>query len=207
MATSSAATTAENSIDRSVNPLEDTSSSFYLHHSENHSSVIFTPKLTSSNFPWRRSFQLAVSIINKLRFLDGTTSKPSPTDPLYFPWIWDKLHQRFSQSDESRICHLRIKFTRSKGGVGNSGNFSKVASVQQISNVASSSNLKQAPVIISSSKITSHLQLFKEQVQRLMNLLSDQHVNQNPAPISDSQINTAGDDSASNINNTSVYAI
>ncbi|XP_043806034.1 uncharacterized protein LOC110631249 isoform X5 [Manihot esculenta] len=171
MATSSAATTAENSIDRSVNPLEDTSSSFYLHHSENHSSVIFTPKLTSSNFPWRRSFQLAVSIINKLRFLDGTTSKPSPTDPLYFPWIWDKLHQRFSQSDESRICHLRIKFTRSKGGVGNSGNFSK------------------------------------EQVQRLMNLLSDQHVNQNPAPISDSQINTAGDDSASNINNTSVYAI
>ena len=46
-----------------LSPLEDPASPYYLHHSENHSSVIVTPVLTSINFAsWKRSFLLVVSI-------------------------------------------------------------------------------------------------------------------------------------------------
>lgn len=76
------------SMKHSWNPREDASSPYFLHHSENHNSVIVTPKLTSSNFPsWKWSFLLVVSIKNKQGFLDWTIPKPSPEDFLYLPWI------------------------------------------------------------------------------------------------------------------------
>lgn len=122
-----------------LNPIEDPSSPYYLHHSENHSSVIVTPELTSTDFTsWKRSFLLVVSIRNKQGFLDVSIAKPDPEGPLYLPWIrcnnlivawllcsispsiastvfymedahliWNTLLQRFSQCDESRICHLQ----------------------------------------------------------------------------------------------------
>ncbi|KAJ9183041.1 hypothetical protein P3X46_006960 [Hevea brasiliensis] len=82
-----------------VNPVEDTSSPFYLHHSENH-----------------------ISIRNKQGFLDGSIVKPSPEDSTYLPWIrcnnlivaWllrsispPIASTMFSQPDDSRICHLQ----------------------------------------------------------------------------------------------------
>lgn len=71
-----------------INPSEDASSPYYLHLSKNHSSVIVTPKLTSSNFPsWKRSFLLAVSMRNKQGFLDGSIPKPTLENQLYLPWI------------------------------------------------------------------------------------------------------------------------
>ncbi|KDP30732.1 hypothetical protein JCGZ_15533 [Jatropha curcas] len=46
-------------------PLEDINSPYYLHHSENHGSIVVTPELTSSNFAtWHLSFLLTVSIRN-----------------------------------------------------------------------------------------------------------------------------------------------
>ncbi|XP_052209189.1 uncharacterized protein LOC127812708 [Diospyros lotus] len=69
------------------NPVEDPSSLYDLHHSENYSSVIVTPELTSNFTSWKRSFLLAVSIRNKQGFLDGTIIKPDPQGPLYLPWI------------------------------------------------------------------------------------------------------------------------
>ncbi|XP_043815342.1 uncharacterized protein LOC122724446 [Manihot esculenta] len=73
-----------NSADHSVSPLEDASSPFFLHHFENHNSIVITPELVPNNFPsWRRSFQLTVPIRNKQGYLDSTVPKPSPVDPLY----------------------------------------------------------------------------------------------------------------------------
>lgn len=85
----SATTSIEaNPLNQVINPLEDTASSFYLHHSKNHRTVTVTLELTSNNYPsWRRSFQLAISIGNKQGFLDGSILKPTQEDPLYLLWI------------------------------------------------------------------------------------------------------------------------
>ncbi|KAJ9181354.1 hypothetical protein P3X46_009492 [Hevea brasiliensis] len=124
-------------VTHACNPSKDVSSPYYLHHSGNHSSVIFTPELTLAN-SWRRSFLLAVSIRNKQGFLDGSIPKPIPEDPLDLSWvrcnnllvawllrsvsppiastmfymedakqIWEKLNQGFFHHDDSRIFHLQ----------------------------------------------------------------------------------------------------
>ena len=70
-----------------ISPNDDTSSPLFIHHSENHSSVIVTPELTTTNFAtWKRSFLLAVSIRNKRGFLDGTISKPKENDSSFIAW-------------------------------------------------------------------------------------------------------------------------
>ena len=70
-----------------ISPNDDTSSPFFIHHSENHSSVIVTPELTTTNFAtWKRPFLLAVSIRNKRGFLDGTISKPNENDSSFIAW-------------------------------------------------------------------------------------------------------------------------
>ncbi|XP_058003767.1 uncharacterized protein LOC131180159 [Hevea brasiliensis] len=75
-------------VTHACNPSKDVSSPYYLHHAENHSSVIVTPKLTLANFAsWRRSFLLAVSIRNKQGFLDGSILKPTLEDPLCLSWV------------------------------------------------------------------------------------------------------------------------
>ncbi|KAG8657568.1 hypothetical protein MANES_03G080016v8 [Manihot esculenta] len=66
---SSTATEVSNSADHLVGPPEDAFSPFFLHHFENHSSVVVMPEMI---FP--------------SGFLDGTVPKPSPVDPLYLPW-------------------------------------------------------------------------------------------------------------------------
>ena len=64
--------------------IEDPSSPYFVHHSENHSSVIVTPELTSANYAlWKRSFLLVVSIRNKKGFLEGNISKPAEDDPKF----------------------------------------------------------------------------------------------------------------------------
>ncbi|KAG2706747.1 hypothetical protein I3760_05G116900 [Carya illinoinensis] len=69
-------------------PTENPNSPFYLHYSDNASSVIVSPPLTGPNYlSWSRSFSLSISIKNKLGFLDGTITKPELTDPLYLPWL------------------------------------------------------------------------------------------------------------------------
>ncbi|KAF2310860.1 hypothetical protein GH714_017763 [Hevea brasiliensis] len=199
-----------------VNPMEDTSSPFYLHHFENHSSVIVTPELTSTNFPsWKKSFLLAVSILNKQGFLDGSIVKPSPEDSTYLPWIrcnnlivaW--LLRSISPPIASTVFYMQdakqiweklhkgfppdFKFSKSKVGSGSSFANSKQASAQQVTGKCS------VDVVIDN---IPKLNLSKEQVNKLMSLLNDQANITVPNPVSFSspnqnvsQVNTAVSDS------------
>ncbi|XP_042988866.1 uncharacterized protein LOC122316414 [Carya illinoinensis] len=69
-------------------PSEDPNSPFFLHHSDNVNTVVVTPHLTGPNYlSWNRSFTLAISIKNKLGFLDGTIETPQLNNTLYVPWL------------------------------------------------------------------------------------------------------------------------
>ncbi|EOY31697.1 Uncharacterized protein TCM_038760 [Theobroma cacao] len=69
-------------------PVGDPQSSYYLHHTDHPSSVVINPKLTTNNYvAWSRSFLLALSIRNKLGFINGSIPKPQVTNDLYPSWI------------------------------------------------------------------------------------------------------------------------
>ncbi|KAF5471273.1 hypothetical protein F2P56_011717 [Juglans regia] len=71
-----------------VSPSEDPKSHFYLHYSDNANTVVIVPPLSGQNYlSWNRSFTLAISIKNKLGFLDGSIPTPNLTDALYIPWL------------------------------------------------------------------------------------------------------------------------
>ena len=78
---------AAGSSTSTISPLEDPHSPYYLHHSDNHSTVTVTPLLTSMNYHvWSRNFYLALSIRNKTGFIDGSVEKPDFNDPLFSSW-------------------------------------------------------------------------------------------------------------------------
>ena len=116
--------------------IEDPSSPYFVHHSENHSSIIVTPELTSTNYAsWKQSFLLAVSIGTRKNFLKvislnlqkmiqnftyglvamicwflRSISPPIASTVFYMHdalQIWRTLYQRFSQLDDTRICCLQ----------------------------------------------------------------------------------------------------
>ncbi|KAF5475503.1 hypothetical protein F2P56_007303 [Juglans regia] len=71
-----------------ISPSEDPKSHFYLHYSDNANTVVIVPPPSGQNYlSWNRSFTLAISIKNKLGFLDGSVPTPNMTDPLYIPWL------------------------------------------------------------------------------------------------------------------------
>ncbi|CAN1192604.1 Retrovirus-related Pol polyprotein from transposon TNT 1-94 [Linum perenne] len=66
--------------DHYANPL-------YLPPGDNISAPIVTLKLTNENYHiWSRSFSVALSIKNKMQFIDGTLPMPEATDPNYSAW-------------------------------------------------------------------------------------------------------------------------
>ncbi|WRX29372.1 Reverse transcriptase [Theobroma cacao] len=69
-------------------PVGDPQFPYYLHHTDHPGSVVINPKLTTTNYvAWNRSFLLALSIRNKLGFINGSIPKPQVTDDLYSSWI------------------------------------------------------------------------------------------------------------------------
>ena len=54
---------------------------FHLHRNDHTGLALVTDRLsTASDFhSWRRSVCMALNVRNKLRFIDGTITKPSPT--------------------------------------------------------------------------------------------------------------------------------
>lgn len=70
--------------DFSTNP----SNPYYIHPNENPTLILVTPPLDSKNYlSWARSMKVALISKNKLRFIDGTFTKPNATSILYDPWI------------------------------------------------------------------------------------------------------------------------
>ncbi|XP_025625354.1 uncharacterized protein [Arachis hypogaea] len=72
---------------KSVSPLFDPSSIFFLHPSENSGVSIIFVKLDTKNYnEWSRVMLIALKSKNKLGFVDSTLPKPSVDDPNFSAW-------------------------------------------------------------------------------------------------------------------------
>ena len=82
----------------SVNPSNSSSSSsssdlyndpFYLHNSDGPGLVLVSQVLTGDNYAtWSRSMRIALSVKNKLEFVEGSViAEPDPADPNFRAWL------------------------------------------------------------------------------------------------------------------------
>ncbi|XP_075515979.1 uncharacterized protein LOC142550814 [Primulina tabacum] len=61
--------------------VDDQSSPYFLHHSDNPGQLLVSQLLTSENFSsWSRAMKIALSVKNKLGFIDGSIHKPPEND-------------------------------------------------------------------------------------------------------------------------------
>ncbi|XP_042950334.1 uncharacterized protein LOC122282449 [Carya illinoinensis] len=71
-----------------ISPSENPNSPYFLYYNDNSHTMIITPSLTGSNhLTWHRSFTLAISIKNRMGFLDGSILTPNLAYSLYVPWL------------------------------------------------------------------------------------------------------------------------
>ncbi|KAG5001528.1 hypothetical protein JHK87_022600 [Glycine soja] len=69
------------------NPCLDPSSPYYIHPSDNPSSISATPTLIGSNYhSWSHSIKMALTSKNKMGFLNATIPVLATTDPIYLSW-------------------------------------------------------------------------------------------------------------------------
>jgi len=68
--------------------IEEPSNPYYLHHSDNPGQVLVSQQLTGENYAnWSRAMLFALSVKNKLGFVDGSIPEPQGTDNnLLNPW-------------------------------------------------------------------------------------------------------------------------
>lgn len=89
----------------------DTSSPFFIHHSDHPGMVIVSKLLNGDNYgTWCRSIKISLSAKNKLGFVDGSVKRPSvETDPegfslwrrcndMVLSWILNSLEQDIADS-------------------------------------------------------------------------------------------------------------
>ncbi|XP_073282613.1 uncharacterized protein [Primulina huaijiensis] len=69
--------------------VDDPSSPYFLHHSDNPGLVLVSQPLTGDNFTsWSRVMRIALSVKNKLGFIDGSISKPADSEiSLLSAWV------------------------------------------------------------------------------------------------------------------------
>ena len=69
--------------------IDDPMSPYFLHHSDNPGLTLVSQPLTSDDYAsWSRAMTIALSVKNKLGFIDGSISKPTGNDlPLLHSWI------------------------------------------------------------------------------------------------------------------------
>ena len=71
----------------SQNPIADPNSIYYIHPNENPTVSLVSEKCNGDNYAdWKRAMVLALSMKNKIAFIDGSMIKPEPTDPLFKGW-------------------------------------------------------------------------------------------------------------------------
>ncbi|XP_021760734.1 uncharacterized protein LOC110725551 [Chenopodium quinoa] len=69
------------------NPTQDPRSMYYIHPSENPAVSLVSKKFNGENYQdWKRGMILALSMKNKMAFIDGSLQKPADTDPLFSAW-------------------------------------------------------------------------------------------------------------------------
>ncbi|XP_073062030.1 uncharacterized protein [Primulina eburnea] len=69
--------------------IDDPSSPYFLHHSDNLGLVLISQPLTGDNFAsWSRAMRIALSVKNKLGFIDGSIPKPADSEVnLLSAWV------------------------------------------------------------------------------------------------------------------------
>jgi len=78
---------SENVTSTWFDPCLDPSSPYYIHPSENPSSVSISPTLDGSNYhSWSRAFRMALISKNKMGFLTGTIPAPDTQNSFYTSW-------------------------------------------------------------------------------------------------------------------------
>ncbi|XP_030504972.1 uncharacterized protein LOC115719940 [Cannabis sativa] len=121
-------------ISASRNPLEDPANPYYLHHGDNPGHTLVSQPLTGQDnyVAWSKAMQLAISVKNKIGFLDGSIPKPSPSDLILYnawignnniviSWILNSVSKEISSSilyDESTSTiwnDLKIRFHQRNG--------------------------------------------------------------------------------------------
>ena len=61
--------------------MDDSRSPYFLHHSDNPELMLVSQPLTIENYSsWNNSMLIALSVKNKLGFIDGSIKKPDETD-------------------------------------------------------------------------------------------------------------------------------
>ncbi|KAF5450496.1 hypothetical protein F2P56_030845 [Juglans regia] len=73
-----------NSFDSMVNPSDDSSRHYYLHPSNNPGALLVSEIFTSENYvAWSRSFSIALTVKNKIAFIDESLTQSSLDDPRF----------------------------------------------------------------------------------------------------------------------------
>ncbi|KAL5537488.1 hypothetical protein UlMin_045929 [Ulmus minor] len=69
--------------------IEEPSNPYYLHHSDSPGQILVSQQLTGENYTsWSRAMLIALSVKNKLGFVDGSIAEPPSTDAnLFNSWI------------------------------------------------------------------------------------------------------------------------
>lgn len=69
--------------------IDDPSSPYFLHHSDGSGLVLVSQSLNGDNYAsWKRAMVIALSVKNKLGFIDGSIEKPDENDSnLLNSWI------------------------------------------------------------------------------------------------------------------------
>ncbi|KAJ1386443.1 Gag-polypeptide of LTR copia-type [Sesbania bispinosa] len=68
--------------------MEDPSNPFFLHHSDGPGIALVSQPLTDSNYnTWNRAMIVALSVKNKLGFVDGSIPRPPDGDPQLSAWL------------------------------------------------------------------------------------------------------------------------
>ncbi|XP_061340834.1 uncharacterized protein LOC133287279 [Gastrolobium bilobum] len=126
-------TDATNSSSHVRSEVENPSSPFFLHHSDNPGLVLVSQLLTGDNYnSWSRAMKIALSVKNKLGFIDGSIPKPSGNNAvllaywtrnndIVISWILNSVSKDISGSilySESALeiwIELRDRFQQSNG--------------------------------------------------------------------------------------------
>ncbi|KAK6157858.1 hypothetical protein DH2020_012106 [Rehmannia glutinosa] len=111
--------------------IDDPSNVYYLHHSDNPGLVLVSQLLTGDNYAsWSRAMQIALSVKNKLGFIDGSLQKPAGTNRqllqswtrnnnIVISWILNSVSKEicasiiFSDSARSIWLDLQKRFQQS----------------------------------------------------------------------------------------------
>ncbi|XP_016435935.1 uncharacterized protein LOC107762124 [Nicotiana tabacum] len=110
---------------------------FYVHPSDIlGSSFVSVPLYGTGYGSWRRTILVALSIRNKLDFINGSSVKPPDSSPLARQCveysklakdIWSKLEERYGQADAARVFELKKELAHiSQGSLDIASYFNKI---------------------------------------------------------------------------------